>query len=329
MSDFVLRTLKESEPQKLFEFLASVFTHRQPDYFRQHFESDNCVDDVVVITDKNDQIVATARVFWRQLWINGQVISAGCIGDVATSSAYRQQGLASKLLNTLFQKMQIRGVGLGSLHTRSAAPLYSKFGFRQCMRPFFKFTMSTTACKTATLNASCHGVHSIDKDNLPTVASVYHEFIQHFNGAVVRDAAYWKTWVVRQFYNAEKPVNVFASSCENDSVGAYIAVRLEASGKVNIIEYCCLDSAPVDLFMRLITTAISSFTHETESITVTIPTAVLLYRSEYMQQLQPLLRDVIVRDDDPAQMYQCNDELFSVLCDNAETKHLFFDTDKF
>ena len=72
------------------------------------------------------------RVYIRRMWINGQEVTEGGIGEVATHPAYRGRGLASQLMQDSEQWMRTHGIAISSLHASlgPVAAFYRKIGWR-------------------------------------------------------------------------------------------------------------------------------------------------------------------------------------------------------
>lgn len=80
-----------------------------------------------VIALAQDKVVATARL-----------LDDGHIGRMCVLAEYRQQGIASTLMNMLLESAKQRSFKRIKLHAQvSAIPFYEKFGFTVCSAVFY------------------------------------------------------------------------------------------------------------------------------------------------------------------------------------------------
>ena len=102
------------------------------EYFVGHFDSDPMavIDGIRVASLPNGEILATCRVFHRKIYVGGQSMLMGGIGEVCTRPEARGLGLAKRLLNDAIKYMVSQGMVLSALHAADwVAPLYRKLGW--------------------------------------------------------------------------------------------------------------------------------------------------------------------------------------------------------
>lgn len=208
------RTLKESELEAWFDHCATVFTGASRQYFKNHWINDPWRDlNTIFVALDNNRIVSTIRVFKRKIYLCGETIAMGGIGEVSTLKEYRKQGLSSKLLAMALEYMKNSNINISMLFGNE--PIYSKNGFE--------------IIKSFSINAELDkykGLYNIEEfrpnEHLDYIKNIYHEFNAKHNGAIVRyDDFYWNHWFITEAKNC------FVAKNNAGDVIAYMSVRLE------------------------------------------------------------------------------------------------------
>lgn len=208
------RTLKENELEAWFDHCATVFTGASRQYFKNHWINDPWRDlNTIFIALDNNRIISTIRVFKRRLYLCGEAVTMGGIGEVSTLKDYRKQGLSSTLLNMALEYMKNSNIKISMLFGNE--PLYFKNGY-ELIKSF-----STTAKVDKYKN-----LYNIEEFNpnehLEDIKSLYDTFNSKHNGAIIRDDDfYWDNWFTTEVKNC------FVAKNKTGDVIAYMSVILE------------------------------------------------------------------------------------------------------
>ena len=110
------RPLYPDELEAWLDHVTSVFTGGRR-YFSNHWHNDPWRDPegIRVAVDKGT-IISTVRVFIRKMFLHGEPITVGGIGEVSTRPEYRRRGIATQLLKDSIQFMESRDIVFSSLH---------------------------------------------------------------------------------------------------------------------------------------------------------------------------------------------------------------------
>lgn len=187
------RTLKPSELESWYAHCHSVFTEDAPGYFKGHYEMDpHAETDMIFVAVDGMEIAATVRVFCRTVWLHGRAVAMGGIGEVSTKAAYRRQGLAGNLLRMAIAQMEARGMPVSILYGNQ--PLYERLGWRFCPVRF-----SQVEAETLPSLPEDAGVRAYAPEDLAALMGMYDLFAGRLDGAVLRNEAYWRRWVLAQW----------------------------------------------------------------------------------------------------------------------------------
>ena len=220
------RALHPEELEPWFDHVGHVFsTSRQ--YFVNHWEGDPWKDPagIRVAVDKG-KIVSTLRVFSRAMFLHGEQVSVGGIGEVSTLPEYRRRGLATQLLKDAIRFMEEREIAISSLH--GSQRIYSAEGWEsvqrhQAMQHFSRRESTAWTIRPADFDS---------QNELAQIATLYDNYSRKFNGAFVRDnLAYWTDWV-----KTESPDAWVAE--KSGMLEGYIAV----AGKLSVEEFAVSDA---------------------------------------------------------------------------------------
>lgn len=208
------RTLKESELEAWFDHCATVFTGASRQYFKNHWINDPWRDlNTIFVALDNNKIVSTIRIFKRQIYLCGEAVTMGGIGEVSTLKDYRKQGLSSRLLAMALEYMKNSNITVSMLFGNE--PLYSKNGYEVIK----SYSISAELCQY-------NGLYNIEDFNptehLSHIKNLYHEFNSKYNGSIVRDDDfYWSNWFITEAKNC------FVAKNKAGDIIAYMSVRLE------------------------------------------------------------------------------------------------------
>jgi len=191
------RGLCSEELEAWLDHVTSVFTGGRQ-YFSNHWHNDPWRDaeGIRVALDKG-AIVSTVRVFIRKIFLHGEPITMGGIGEVSTHPEYRRRGIATQLLKDSIQFMEDRDIAVSVLF--GSQRIYSIEGWEKVPRYYARQFFSAE-------KASAWEVRRANFDDaveVTRIADLYDRYARKFNGTLVRDdMMYWTKWVRTESSNA-------------------------------------------------------------------------------------------------------------------------------
>lgn len=123
----------DGELDQWFDLLAEVFSGKTTrEYFELHWGADpqrsrELVNVFVAWADT--RMVGSVRLYLRSIRLAGKGVQCAGVGEVATRSSHRRQGVASALLGLAGESMRERDLTMSVLHTSSSPWLYQKHGW--------------------------------------------------------------------------------------------------------------------------------------------------------------------------------------------------------
>ncbi len=212
------RALQPEELETWLDHVTSVFTGGRK-YFSNHWHNDPWRDpEGIRIALDNGTIVSTVRVFIRKMFLHGEPITVGGIGEVSTRPEYRRRGIATQLLKDSIKFMESRDIVMSSLH--GSQHIYSIEGWEKVPRYYARQPFSAK-------KRSEWEVHPVNFDNaaeVKRIADLYDQYARKFNGTFVRDEmTYWTQWVRTESSNAWVAER-------NGSIEGYVSVTQREDG---------------------------------------------------------------------------------------------------
>jgi predicted N-acetyltransferase YhbS len=191
------RALCPEELETWLDHVTSVFTGSRQ-YFSNHWHNDPWQDaEGIRVAIDNDTIISTVRVFIRKMFLHGEPITVGGIGEVSTRPEYRRRGIATQLLKDSVKFMEDRDIAVSSLH--GSRQIYSIEGWEKVPRYYAR--QSFTAEKKSEWEV--RPANFDDEAEVARIAELYDWYARQFNGTFVRDEmAYWTQWVRTESSNA-------------------------------------------------------------------------------------------------------------------------------
>ena len=218
------RSLAPEEFDAWLDHVAHVFSASRQ-YFSNHWYNDPWKDfEGIRVALDAGKIVSTVRVFIRKMYLHGQPISVGGIGEVSTRHEYRKRGLATQLLKDSIQFMEDRNIAISMLHGNQR--IYSGEGWESVPRYYAKKTLFAAKQQVWKVRP----VNFKDADEVSQLAALYHTYSQKFNGIFVRDdMEYWTGWV-----QAESPSLWVAQ--RHNRIDGYVSIR-KRNGALGVKEF--------------------------------------------------------------------------------------------
>lgn len=237
------RNLKEEELQEWFDLCGKLFGIGEK-YFRMHYFNDPWSKrDGIFICEDQGCLVGSVRVFFRKVYINGQVVPMGGIGEVCTDKEYRGKGIASRLLKMAIAFMEADGLEVSVLGS-GADGLYESFGWRGQALKRIKCSVEKGSSELVLFEPKIH--------DLETFSKLYKNFSSDLNGPIVRDANdYWKDWF---YYEACRRDYFKGIKLDGEIIG-YIVIKRKKDEFY--IDECILKKNKVDYFDGLLSTVLN------------------------------------------------------------------------
>lgn len=210
------RALRPEELEAWLDHVTSVFTGGRQ-YFSNHWHNDPWRDaeGIRVAVDKGT-IVSTVRVFIRKMFLHGEPITVGGIGEVSTRPEYQRRGIATQLLKDSIQFMEDRDIAVSLLF--GSQRIYSIEGWEKVTRYYAR--QSFTAEKQSEWEV--RPANFDDEVEVKRLSDLYSGYARKFNGPLVRDEiAYWTKWV-----RTESP-NAYVAEREGNIEGYVSVIRRE------------------------------------------------------------------------------------------------------
>ena len=191
------RALYPEELEAWLDHVTHVFTGGRQ-YFSNHWHNDPWRDpEGIRVAVDNGTIVSTVRVFIRKMFLHGEPVTVGGIGEVSTRPEYRRRGLASQLLKDSIEFMEDSGIVLSSLH--GSQRIYSMEGWEKVPRYYARQPFAAQK----QVGWEVRPVNFDDEAEVQRIATLYDGYARKFNGPFVRDEiAYWTKWVRAESTNA-------------------------------------------------------------------------------------------------------------------------------
>ena len=255
------RALYPDELEKWLDHVTHVFSGGRQ-YFSNHWHNDPWRDpEGIRIAVDNGTIVSTVRVFIRKMFLQGEPVTVGGIGEVSTRPEYQRRGLATQLLKDSIRFMESRDIVMSSLH--GSQRIYSVEGWEKVQRYYARQPL--TAKKLGAWEV--RPANFDDAAEVQRIAAIYDTYARKFNGTFVRDdMAYWTEWV-----RTESPSAWVAE--RNGNIEGYVSV-VRREDQLNVEEFIVSDAIFAEdrgqgLFEDLLSNVIAQL--DAESLEVIYP----------------------------------------------------------
>lgn len=255
------RALYPDELEKWLDHVTHVFSGGRQ-YFSNHWHNDPWRDpEGIRIAVDNGTIVSTVRVFIRKMFLQGEPVTVGGIGEVSTRPEYQRRGLATQLLKDSIRFMESRDIVMSSLH--GSQRIYSVEGWEKVPRYYARQPL--TAKKLGVWEV--RPANFDDAAEVQRIAAIYDTYARKFNGTFVRDdMAYWTEWV-----RTESPSAWVAE--RNGNIEGYVSV-VRREDQLNVEEFIVSDAIFAEdrgqgLFEDLLSNVIAQL--DAESLEVIYP----------------------------------------------------------
>ena len=255
------RALYPEELEAWLDHVTTVFTGGRQ-YFSNHWHNDPWRDSEGIRVAVDDgTIVSTVRVFVRKMFLHGEPITVGGIGEVSTRPEYRRRGLATQLLKDSIEFMESRDIAVSSLH--GSQRIYSIEGWERVPRYYARQPIAAQK----QVEWEVRSINFDDEAEVKRIAALYDGYARKFNGTFVRDdMAYWTAWV-----RTESP-NAWVAERDGNIEG-YVSVT-QREDELTVKEFVASEAAFVQkrgkqLFESMLSNVIAQM--DSESLEVVYP----------------------------------------------------------
>lgn len=217
-----IRTVRESEVEEMIELMCLVFRPRGHERYRQYMVGDPLYQrdqSRVVVAD--GRIVATLRVWDKQLRVGSTPVRFGGIGNVCTHPDARGKGFATAMMEEAVGYMTESGYPISCLFTDAGNRFYHRMGYRGV--PSNGFRMSQW--KLADITSDWEVTQFEEARDLAPAAQLYEICNRDRSGTLVRDMAYWTSGNVRA-----RDVHPNLVARKGDVLGGYLTYDVLAGG---------------------------------------------------------------------------------------------------
>ena len=224
-----IRPVRESEVDEMVELMCLVFRRPQGhERYRQYMVGDPLYQrDQSRVVIAGGRVVATLRVWDKQLRVGSTPIRFGGIGNVCTHPEERGKGYATALMEEAVGYMTQSGYPISCLFTEAGNRFYRRFGYRGV--PLNGFRM--TQWKAAEGFESEWEVTPFDEAcDLNSAVELYDICNCECSGSLVRDEAYWRSGNVRA-----RDVHPKLVAYNGDHFGGYLTYT-ETANEVEILD---------------------------------------------------------------------------------------------
>ncbi|MCS7220304.1 MAG: GNAT family N-acetyltransferase [Anaerolineae bacterium] len=226
-----IRSLRPDELESWFDHCALAFEGQENrQYFVNHWQNDpwRSLETIFVALD-GGCIVSTVRIFLRKIYLRGEMVLAGCLGEVCTHPAYRGRGLATRLIEHSVTWMHDHDIVISALSTGEIGSFYTRLGWQSV--PVFWGAAHIQAGSDHRFDFRLLDLDS--EEDLVIASRLHAAFGRRCNGVFVRDHPdYWRRWV------REEAGTLWLATQGGEPL-AYMAVR-EHWGRMAVMEYGCL-----------------------------------------------------------------------------------------
>ncbi len=283
------RSLHTRELDQWINFLFAIY-QTSKDSIASHFYLDphRDVHTIFVAVTNEGNIVASVRVFHRDIHLSNQTCKVGAIGQVATQAEYRGKGIDQRLLQMALDWMKQNQIPLSTLHTdqvETTASLYQSLGYVSVPIRYrtLKFHFSELPLLDDSFSIRKLDLHYIKQ--VRQVSEIYNEFCtsNKLVGTIVRNENYWTTWMQHDatdgiygvFHNQSQELQCYMIPCTSSSVATGNMYRIDEFCFKSLDKSLLNASQLLVLFSQMIEKAMTHITKaKTEALEVLIPEAI-------------------------------------------------------
>lgn len=219
-----VRPIAPRERDAVLDLLAEWLGDRE--FFARYMRHDPSFrDDLCFVGVDRGRIVSTLQVFRRTVRLAAGVVDVAAVGNVFTTAAYREHGLATTLLEHALAAMPAHGFDMSMLFATRLA-FYGRLGWRSHVR---HLVFLPRGCGTG---GGPYRVDRFQPADLDAVVAIYDGHTGQRVGTTVRSPAYWRG----QLRFAGNPSEDFVVARDGTQIVAY-ARGIELFGLYVVMEH--------------------------------------------------------------------------------------------
>ncbi|MBT4512415.1 MAG: GNAT family N-acetyltransferase [Chloroflexi bacterium] len=188
----------EINREEIVDFLSRIYG---PNYHDARIVQGTTIDkepstkpeNFILARSMGGELIGIVRIVERTILVDGIGLSCGGISSVSVHPQWRNQNVASDLMNKAIEAMISRNMDLSILHGRRAVDgLYLPFGYYGIGRYIDLEIISSPPSRETALH-----VVPFEEDHLQTCMQLYNTTYQNLSGSFVRDQLVWRFLLAR------------------------------------------------------------------------------------------------------------------------------------
>ena len=234
-----VRAVRDTELQETIDLQCQIFRpDGQERYFRYiHGDSSYRLDQTrVVLVD--GRIIATLRVWDREMRIGSTPLRMAGVGGVGTHPDHRRKGYAAAMMRDVAEWFVASGYHMGLLFTEIPCRYYAGVGWSGVPMPGFSIAPE----RFSDAGDRDWAIEPYDDvRDLEQTAALYDLYNARQSGSIVRSRAHWDTAPARI-----RDLLPTVVARKGDTLGGYMNYRIAGAG-ANLLEVACDRSHPTAL----------------------------------------------------------------------------------
>lgn len=219
----------DEELKKVIDLCDAAFPNTQKEYFERHVLKDRTLlpEDTRILL-KEGRIVSSVQVFPRSIYLRGDKIDFGGIGNVATLPLQRGKGYAALVMQDSLDYIRRKNLPI-SLLTTTINKYYEKFGFQTVKRHvgLIDLPHPQEYSHIRIFDASI---------DLEKVIRLYDQYNTGSTGAIVRNRDYWMS----QFSFCGEDKDLFLVYEERGDILGFVRADKKVD-RVQVLEFASAD----------------------------------------------------------------------------------------
>jgi predicted acetyltransferase len=230
--------ISEATPEQLgavAELCGKSFARTTTDCFRRFMELDPQADEATTLVGHvGGDLVATARIFARNIRWGEDTLTAGCIGNVATDPDHRRRGHAAKIMTRTIEVMESRGFEISLLFT-DLPRVYEKVGYEVWQQSVW----SANASEAVAGEDHRLAVREADqRSDLPSLMQIHNAFDSGHFGPAIRTERHWLS--MPAMYPGDDTLALVALA--ESEIRGHVRVMRESDGRLRVHELSAVDA---------------------------------------------------------------------------------------
>lgn len=251
----IYRKIKKEEAREFAKLSATAFHCNAENQYKEIEKNEYEEDYIRVLENDDGKFVAGMRLIEMEMYLDGNPVKCGGIGDVGSYPEYRRMGNITRLFDAAFNEMYKNDYVISYLYPFSH-PYYRKFGYEICRRKdIISFKTEEIAYKKDDIYARQHVIDSED-DLSADIKKIYYQYAKDMNFMVKRkdNGWLWNRLLKEDAYTGKAKLYVCYNS--DDTPIAYFLYEFEKIGqydlKAKIFDMAFVSREAFDIMLRFI-----------------------------------------------------------------------------